>query len=181
MQLTVSFDCQCYACLMLLCCVQMQALVLAATALGLVCLNWPLSSGLSLITLAAGFALWKDIVAACRSLRQLVMVTVSWMRCTLGCLLSQAHEMALIMLATLRKVIIDCEVSQAVAAAMTAAGQDWQQSPAMSCGILQACTCSLLCFCVHRSCCITPAIMSCTWRDCKFGSCRCPGLSCASR
>ncbi len=111
---------------MLLYCLQMQALVLAATALGLVCLQWPLSSGLILITLAAGFALWNNIVAACQSLRQLVMVNVSWIMCTLGCLLSQAPQMALMIVATLCKVITNCEVSQAVAAAVTAADQYWQ-------------------------------------------------------
>jgi len=120
-QLTVRVDCQCYACLILLYCVQMQALVLAATALGLVCMHWPLSSGLIVITLAVGFAL-----AACQSLRQLVMVTVSWIMCTLGCLLSQAPQMALMIVATLCKVITDCQVSQAVAAAVTAADQYWQ-------------------------------------------------------
>jgi len=124
---------------MLLCCVQMQLLVLAATALGLVCVQWSLSSGLVLITLAVGFALWNDIVAACQSLRQLVMVTVSWMMCTLGCLLSQAPQMALMIVATLRKVITDCEVSQAVAAAVIAADQDWQLWCFAGLWVLQLC------------------------------------------
>ena len=78
---------------MSLCYVQTQAIVVGATALGLICMHWSLSSGLLLVTLAAGFALWNVIVAACQSLRQLVMVPVSWMMYTLCCLPFQQYIM----------------------------------------------------------------------------------------
>lgn len=109
--------------------------MLAAAALGLVLMHIPVGSALP-ITLAAGFALSGT------RLLLAIIVTVSWMMKTLSCLPFQVHQMALLIMALQGKVITDCEVSQAVAGAGTAAGQDWQQSYALFCDISKAYACS---------------------------------------